>query len=76
MNNARRKAIAAIIKKLEDLAEEIEFLKDEEQEAFDNLPESLQSSERGEAMESAAYNLDEAWEGLQSVIETLEEASE
>lgn len=76
MNNARRKAITAIIKKLEELADEIEFLKDEEQEALDNLPESLQSSERGEAMESAVYNLDEAWESMQTIIETLEEAKE
>lgn len=74
MNNIRRKAIQEIMDKLEDLKCDIESLKDEEQEAFDNLPEGIQASERGEAMESAVYNLDEAYESIESVIESLEEA--
>ena len=74
MNNIRRKAIQEIMDKLEDLKCDIESLRDEEQEAFDNLPEGIQASERGEAMESAAYNLDEAYESIESVIESLEEA--
>lgn len=74
MNNIRRKAIQEIMDKLEDLKSDIESLKDEEQEAFDNLPEGIQASERGEAMESAVYNLDEAYESIESVIESLEEA--
>lgn len=76
MNNTRRKAIQAIMNKLEEIMEEIECIKDEEQEAFDNLPESIQTSERGEAMESAVYNLDEAWENAQLVLDALESAKE
>lgn len=76
MNNTRRKAIQNIMDKLEELMEEIEAIKDEEQEAYDNLPESLQNSERGEAMDSAVYNLDDAAENVQLVIDTLESAKE
>ena len=76
MNNTRRKLIQGIIDKLEDLREDIEALKDEEQEAFDNLPEGIQASERGEAMEHAAYSLEEAYDNMDSVIDALTEAFE
>jgi len=58
MNNARRKAIKKIAEQLDILKSEFEALKDEEQEAFDNMPESLQSSERGEHMEAVIYNME------------------
>lgn len=76
MNNTRRKAIQNIMDKLEELMEEIEAIRDEEQEAYDNLPESLQNSERGEVMDSAIYNLDDAAENVQLVIDALESAKE
>lgn len=76
MNNTRRKAIQSIMNKLEELMEEIEAIKDEEQEAYDNLPESIQNSERGEAMDSAVYNLEDAAENVQLVIDALESAKE
>lgn len=60
MNAARKKRIQDVIEKLDELKTVIEELHDEEQEAFDNLPESFQESERGEAMEAAADNLDSA----------------
>lgn len=73
MNNVRRKEIKRIISRFDDLSGLIEELKenissvmDEEQESFDNLPEGLQCSERGEKMESAI-------ESLQSAIDSLEE---
>jgi hypothetical protein len=58
MNKQRRKELAAILSKLEELEnlrseikERLEAVRDEEQEALDNLPESLQESERGEQMQ-------------------------
>ena len=53
MNNTRRKRIDAVMQKLEELSEELEALKEEEEESYDNLPESLQESERCEAMQEA-----------------------
>ncbi len=76
MNRERRTAIDGIIEKLNDLRDEIERVKDEETEAFENLPESLQGSERGQAMESAMSSLEEAYDSVDSAICSLEEASE
>jgi hypothetical protein len=66
MNNERRKAIAAVVKQLEgwpdieELKGELETIRDDEQEAFDNMPESLQQGERGQAAEAAVNALQEA----------------
>lgn len=51
MNKQRRKEIAKAIALIEEAREILEATMDEEQEAFDNMPESLQYSERGETME-------------------------
>ena len=48
MNNTRRKQIEKLTAQIEEIKETIESLRDEEQDAFDNLPESLQGGERGE----------------------------
>lgn len=37
----------------------METIRDEEQEAFDNLPESIQCSERGETMEDYISTMEE-----------------
>lgn len=74
MNKARRKSIQQIIDTLTDLKENVDLLREEEQEAYDNLPESLQESERGEAMSSAIYNLEDAMENIDLVTDSLEEA--
>lgn len=74
MNKARRKSIQQIIDTLTDLKENVDLVREEEQEAYDNLPESLQESERGEAMSSAIYNLEDAMENIDLVTDSLEEA--
>ena len=52
MNKQRRKEIAKAIGLIEQAREILDAVKEEEQEAFDNLPENLQNSERGETMEA------------------------
>ena len=71
MNNTRRKAIAKIAERLEELKTDFELLRDEEQEAFDNMPESIQESERGEAMETIIYNMEDVLESLESAFDTM-----
>lgn len=73
MNKPRRKRIEAIIAKLEELHSEIDAILEEEQEAFDNLPESLQMSEKGAAMEEAIDNIEYAKDYVVDVMESLEE---
>ena len=76
MNKTSRRKIQLIINALQDNLNHLEDLKQEEEESFNNLPESLQESERGEAMENAISNLDDAVTYLGEVIDYLESAME
>jgi uncharacterized coiled-coil DUF342 family protein len=76
MNNARRDQIAKIKETLEDLRGKIEDLQSEEQEAFDNMPESLQQGDRGQASEAAAEALQSALDSVDEAVGYLETASE
>lgn len=85
MNKIRRKSLAEVIAKLEELdsirQEAMEMLSaiiDEEQETYDNLPESLQYSERGEQMQEYIDSMQEVTDELDSFgtsdwIDTLSE---
>lgn len=74
MNKPRRKAIDKLMERLEDLRSDLELIFEEESEAFDNLPESLQESERGEAMQESIDALEEAISNLEEAIENLDTA--
>ena len=76
MNATRRKRIQEAIEQLDELKTIIEELHDEEQEAYDNLPESFQESERGEAMDAVADNLDSAMSSMEEVLDSLNAAIE
>lgn len=86
MNKEKRKAlgntmdaIEAFRSKVEDLHSEIEtiieaiqIIRDDEQEAFDNMPESLQCGEKGVDMELAVDNLDSVIDSLDEVARALQ----
>lgn len=74
MNNDRRKRILEVIDKLEQELEKLEFVREEEIEAHDNLPESLQESDRGEAMQEAIDAMEEAYEYIRDAVDRLEDA--
>lgn len=76
MNNTRRSQITDIMEQLSPLQTSIEELLEEEQEAFDNLPESIQDSERGEAIQAAIDNLEEAVGNCEELLNNLEMAKE
>lgn len=90
MNAVRRKEISRVLRRLTDLTEDlsdilgdIENIKDEESEALENIPESLQETERYAQSEAAAENLEEAYDifsdmrdSLDAVINSLEAAQE
>ena len=76
MNKIRRKALQDIIDRMEALMDDLETIRDEEQEAFDNLPEGIQTSERGEAMENAIYNMDATLDEIMTCKDYIEEAME
>lgn len=74
MNKERRKEIDAVIQDLESAKERLESIRDEEQDYFDNMPESFQYAEKGEAAEEAINNLDYAIDQIDEVIENAEQA--
>ena len=74
MNAQRRKAISKLIEQIEGIQQDIEMYKDEEEECYYNLPDSIQESERGEAMQDAVSQLEDAYNALDDVISYLEDA--
>ena len=73
MNAQRRKTLAEAIDFIYKAYYIIETVKDEEQEAYDNLPESIQYSDRGEQMSDNIDSLDEIFDSLLDFTTTLEE---
>ncbi|MCI7287736.1 MAG: hypothetical protein PUK02_14585 [Parabacteroides sp.] len=72
MNNLRRKQIKEALSLIEEAYDLLTMAKDEEEMAFDNLPESLQYSERGDIMQDNITNLDNAITGLDDAKSALE----
>lgn len=70
MNKARRKAIQEAVKEIEYLVQNI---LDDEREAYDNMPESLQESQNGLNSAEAQDNLEAAIEALEEAISYLED---
>ncbi len=75
MNAQRRKAIAALQSKLEDLAGEVTAIAEEEREYYDNMPEAFQQGEKGDAAESAASTLEEVAGELENLVSQLDDAA-
>ena len=80
MNKNRRKRITEIkgklqaeINNLKLISTELSVILNEEQDAFDNMPEGLQSSYRGMCSEDAIDNMEEVSDKLDEVIELLNE---
>lgn len=72
MNKLRRKQIQEALSLIEKAYVLLTNAKDEEEMAFENLPESLQESERGTAMQDNVDYLDTAVTGLEEAKEALE----
>lgn len=73
MNKTRRKALKAIVEAIEEQKLKLAEVIDEESDAFDNLPESIQESDRGAAMEEGIDNLDDALESLDDLLELIQD---
>lgn len=88
MNNARRKEIAAVKARIEEMVamrdeiiEQINTIAEAEQEYFDNMPDSFRDGDKGEKADTAISRLQEASSDLEildfdGIIESLNEAAE
>lgn len=52
----------------------IETIRDDEQEAYDNLPESMQGGDRGDVMQDAIQYLDEAINGVEEACSLIDDS--
>ena len=76
MNKSRRKQIAEVLEALNILRDTVEAIQNEENEAFENMPESLEGTDRYDMAEEAVSNLDDALSSLEDAIDSLESAKE
>lgn len=91
MNKERRSRIRGLIKAFKDLSStiqndlssQVQDLHDLEEEAFDNMPESMQDSDRCTAMQDAMDELQsavdlcsEASDAIDSIVDSLQAAAE
>lgn len=73
MNNLRRKELNKIKECLISLYSDLEHIKTDEEDCFDNMPEWIQNSIRGEASQEAIEVLDEVCESMEEIIESIAE---
>lgn len=73
MNNKRRKDVKDIIDCLSGIGDELDVMHEEEQEAHENLPESLRSSDSGKEVQKAADTLNSAKGNIKNAVENLSE---
>lgn len=88
MNNNRRKVLDEAIRDLKSISERLEHIRaniddvrDQEEESFSNLPETMAESERAQKMEEAISQLEDANNQLElidfdEVISCIEIAKE
>lgn len=73
MNKARRTKLENLLERFAEIKAEIEAVGEEEQEAFENMPENLQGSERGQQAEGNVSILDDVVEHINEIEDWLNE---
>lgn len=75
MNKDRRKQLADAKDALDEIIASLNDIRDEEQDAYDNMPESLQSSDNGSRMTDAIDAIDEAISSVEEAQQHIDEAA-
>ena len=76
MNKERRIRLQSVLKQLEIAKDILEEILNEEQEYYDNMPESIQSSQKGEDVDIVIENLTGAFDSLEEAIDSIIECEE
>lgn len=75
MNKQRRADLQKIYDKLEKLRDDLETIRDDETEALTNMEGTgLEYTDNYQSAEQASSSLDEAVEGLDGVLSSIEDA--
>lgn len=72
MNKQRRSKLANIINKLGIIMSDLQSLRDEEDEAYNNLPDSLRDGEKGAQMDDNINAMDNACDFIGDALQELE----
>lgn len=71
MNKDRREKLRKIAVQIETLAADFRLIVEEEQEAYDNMPEGLQGSDKGNEMIDRIGTLEAACDSLDTVVDEI-----
>lgn len=71
MNKTRRQKVDEALGKLQEALDILYYVQEEEQTAFDNMPEHLQESRKGLEMEDGIVYLSDAVDEINDTMETL-----
>lgn len=75
MNNKQRKQLKALSEQVEEIKQEVEMIRDDEQEKIDNLPDGLIGSSKEEEYQEAVDALEEVISSLEDVIDNFGEVT-
>lgn len=73
MNKQNRKELQGYVDSLDEIKCAIEQMQCGEEEKFDNLPEGIQESERGDKFQEAIENLESSSSSIEEAIDYLNE---
>jgi len=76
MNNDRRKRLEKLKERIEEIKEDLAFILEEEQDSYNNMPEGIQDSERGQKSQSAIEALESSDTSLDEAIDYINESVE
>ena len=76
MNNARRKELERALELIAQACEIVQHEQGEEQDYFDNMPEGIQASEKGDLAQEVLDALDEADQSFDALADALELAQQ
>ena len=75
MNYDRRMELKAIYSELNTLKKRLEEIKDEEEDAYNNMPESFQNSIKGDYMADRIDNMETALDAVKDALIEIQEAA-
>ena len=75
MNNKQRKQLKALSEQVEEIKQEVEMIRDDEQEKIDNLPDGLIGSSKEDEHQEAVDALEEVINSLEDVIDKFGEVT-
>ena len=76
MNKARRNTIEIVAASIENAISELEMCRDEEQNYYDNMPDTFRDSSKGEAADDCISDLEDAISSLEDALSSVNNSIE